>query len=231
MRLTCAMLVSPGHKWCGALRTLGTVLFVAAVALSLAAASASQPRILISPLEGPPGTHVEIDGIGFCSQAACSTVTVLFEGLPVARDVRVNADGTFHAEGVVPGGSPPGEIFVVALQADAAGAEISASGGFILTFPPPEIPSVVPEPTVVVPTPTQIAGSPTPNATTTPHPSTPTPDTASTPSPTATDEAGDIDPSDDGVPIALWLGLAAGLPLIAILVALWLLWRRGRAET
>lgn len=223
--------------------TAAALVFLVAAAGAAAPAAAAQPRMIIAPTEGSPGTPVTIDGSGFCGQSACSTVRVLFGGVPVATDVRVSPNGTFHAEGVVPGGSPPGDIFVVATQTDASGAEIRAEGGFTLTFPPPT--TVVPQPTAAAtststpegtrtPAGTEVPGSPTPTGTISPVPSSPTPGptgTTGTPGPSATGEAGGTGAGgggDEGVPIALWLGLATGLPLAAILAGLWLLWRRGR---
>ena len=72
----------------------------------------------------------------FCGEPACSHVTILFQGLPGARNVPVNPDGSFQADALVPMASPVGELHVLVVQEDGDGEEIRAFGEFLITVKP-----------------------------------------------------------------------------------------------
>lgn len=98
--------------------------------------TAREPVIVVQALEGRPGGAVEVRGRGFCTDAACSRVTILVDGQTAAGDVAVSADGTFVVNANVPAISAAGPVAVVAVQQDAAGNEARAFGEIIVTVRP-----------------------------------------------------------------------------------------------
>jgi hypothetical protein len=94
--------------------------------------AASDPTIIVTPGQGPQGTHVSVDGSGFCATASgCSVVSVSLSRIPEASSA-VAADGTFHVSFTVPGGLSYGQHDVEADQTNTSGTPISAHGSFLL---------------------------------------------------------------------------------------------------
>ena len=77
------------------------------------------PVILLDAVDATPGATITVHGANFCGDPACSTVDILVQGLPGALEVPVNADGTFTADMIIPGGTPLGTNSVSAFQTDA----------------------------------------------------------------------------------------------------------------
>lgn len=131
-------------------RRLGTEawaagLVPAALACALAASAASaavhSPALLLNPIYGTPGTTVTAQGSGFCAASACSPVTIEFAGVVVASGITVSADGTIRATFHVPGGTPPGQLPVVASQTLENGSSSSAYSYFTVTIRPASPPA------------------------------------------------------------------------------------------
>jgi hypothetical protein len=95
---------------------LGAAVVVVALALcSATPALASGPTVSISPLAGPPGTSITVEGSGFCGGPSCTPVSIEFNGEAVSSKVQVNPSGTFQVVIQVPGGNA-GSNEVVATQ-------------------------------------------------------------------------------------------------------------------
>jgi hypothetical protein len=94
------------------------------------------PSLAIDAFEGRPGTTVNFSGRGFCAATGCSTVTILIDGLVVADEVQVQADGSLSAQGMVPAVSAAGAVVFEAIQEGAGGEAIRAVGEMIVTVRP-----------------------------------------------------------------------------------------------
>src|SRR6266571_3250330 len=107
-------------------RSLLIILAALALGTGLAstppAAASRRARLLIQPTSGPPGAFVIIRGSGFCASKKCSRVRIQIYSALVAKGIRVSSRGTFVRRHVqVPGGTPAGQVGVIASQRLASG--------------------------------------------------------------------------------------------------------------
>jgi uncharacterized repeat protein (TIGR01451 family) len=86
------------------------------------------PYIVIQEIESVPGGTIHISGAGFCSPPDCSPLALWIGGVVVMDNVPVGEDGTFAIEALIPGGTPLGEITIVAVQTGAQGEMLRAFG-------------------------------------------------------------------------------------------------------
>jgi uncharacterized repeat protein (TIGR01451 family) len=89
---------------------------VAAAAFRVVEIPSDEPLIAINEHETVPGGDVTITGTGFCPTPDCPPVTILFGGLPGAKNVPVNSNGQFFVSTKVAGGSPIGVVPIRAYQ-------------------------------------------------------------------------------------------------------------------
>ena len=212
-------------------------LLLALGLLSVVAAQARPPEILVSPSKAPRGGDATVYGFDFCPTTSCDPVSILVDDDLVLDDVKVNDEGAFQAKFNV--GQALGKHTAKATQKTNDGQTLEDTYEFEViagTLPP-------------------ITNAPTPSGGTTPRPGetggatsspsgSPGEDGGETPgggegspgasaepdgSPSAsTDEGGASadEPPDDGAPFLLWaLGATA---TIAAVVAGFLLIRRRR---
>lgn len=101
----------------------------ATIWLPAAAASAatSAPALQVYPNPVATGQQVTVYGSHFCTDASCSTVTVLLGTATVASGVRPDTSGTWHAAFTV--GTPPGTYVITATQTRAGGTPIRVQAG------------------------------------------------------------------------------------------------------
>jgi hypothetical protein len=92
------------------------------------------PTLEVDPSSGGVGTTVQVLGRGFCGSPACSSVQVSFAGIVVADGIGVGTDGGFAQSVTVPGGIPPGEKAVAAIQTNASGERREAIATFQVTL-------------------------------------------------------------------------------------------------
>lgn len=88
------------------------------------------PTIVLSSLEGTPGSEIEITGAGFCADPECSDIDIWFGGALAASDIPVEEDGSFTASIVLPVVSPLGKTELFAVQTDADGQTQFGYGEF-----------------------------------------------------------------------------------------------------
>jgi LysM repeat protein len=95
-----------------------------------------QPIIEISPLSGPAGTQVSVNGSAF-DQATDIGVTVSMQGASATSTITTTVDdsGNFSTEVAIPSDAQPGSIWKIA--ASEANASLSASAQFQVTASPP----------------------------------------------------------------------------------------------
>jgi len=110
---------------------LAAPALIVGLAAGSAAAALHHAKILVLPSSGPPGRFVTVRGSGFCSSAKCGRVSVRIYSLLVAKGIRVSSRGTFvrrHLQ--IPGGTPSGEIGVIASQRLANGRQRQAAATY-----------------------------------------------------------------------------------------------------
>jgi len=106
---------------------LAVSVLVAGLASTSAGATSQRAKILVQPSSGPPGRFVTIRGSGFCASRRCGPVRIRIYSLFVAKGIRVTSRGTFVKRQVqIPGGTPTGQIGVIASQRLASGAQRQA---------------------------------------------------------------------------------------------------------
>jgi hypothetical protein len=92
------------------------------------------PTLEVDPTSGGVGTTVLVVGRGFCGSPACSSVQVSIAGIVVADGIGVGTDGGFAQSVTMPGGIPPGEKAVAAIQTNASGERREAIATFQVTL-------------------------------------------------------------------------------------------------
>jgi hypothetical protein len=170
------------------------VILVASVATRGVAGAAVQ-SFGVSPSSGPPGTVVDVSGTA-CSPGITLTpedhVTISSTVLPLATNIPVAADGSWHGSFTVPGNATPGSglIFAVCVNGLTLNPTTYTPHGFTVTANPPATTTTPGNPLPTTPT-TARRTTITP-APTIPGPTGPggTPTSGSTPGPTGGGNSG-----------------------------------------
>ena len=71
------------------------------------------PIIIFDSSDTVQGSILMVSGSHFCNNPACSDITIYFGGRIGAQNVKVEVNGTFNAEVMIPGGYPinqPGSV-------------------------------------------------------------------------------------------------------------------------
>jgi hypothetical protein len=208
---------------------LPTILvFLMLVALELTRATAQLNPVLDVEPNPLTGTQVTAYGQNFCTDPACSPVTITLGARVVASDVPVGSDGRFQVAFDVT--EPAGLYVVSATQTAADSHKIQADASFSVpttdhnVSPPVSTASPTPAPT---PAPTNAGASPTPAPS---SESSPTPPPPGTGTPSASPTGGSKQSNDD-VGLCVFWALAVLLVVALAGAATWLWLRRLRAQS